>query len=229
MAIRFERKTPATWSDEVVDRAKVEKRYGKCKGRIMFPTTHDITPNLVVASLRVLHKMLEAGNEVLIVSKPHESCIRVLCSELRRWQKQLMFRFTIGSADNETLSFWESGAPGFSERLWCLRYAFEQGYQTSVSCEPMLDRHVEQVVDACTPYVTDSIWIGKANKLLTRMRRNECTAKELAQGEQLVAWQNDKAILALYEKLRHRPVIKWKESIKTIVGIDISAELGHDS
>jgi hypothetical protein len=228
MAIRFDRDTPGDWSAESVNRAKVDKGYGKRKGRIMFPTTHDITPEILQDCTTVLKKMLAAGNEVLIVSKPHPAVILELCRELRRWRKWIMFRFTIGSADEAVLSYWEPGAPSFHERLRCLAHAWDRGYQTSVSSEPMLDRNVEAVVEACAPFVTDSIWIGKANKLLLRMRRNGCTPEQLARGEELVAWQNDDAIKALYERLKDHSLVRWKESIKAVVGLDSPTEAGHD-
>jgi DNA repair photolyase len=228
MAVRFGRKTPVTWGTEVVDRAKVDKRYGKRRGRIMFPTTHDITPGLLDDCTTVLKKLLAAGNEVLIVSKPHRECIIALCIDLEPWRDQVMFRFTIGSVNDDVLGLWEPGAPGFKERLWCLAHAHARGYQTSVSCEPMLDRDIAAVVKACEPYVTDSIWLGKANRLIQRMRQNGCTPEQLARGEELVGWQNDHEIWRLYRRFEHHPVVRWKESIKAVVGLELPTEAGLD-
>ena len=61
-------------------------------------------------------------------------------------REQLLFRFTVGSAKDDVLSFWEPGAPTFAERMASLELAWAHGYQTSVSCEPMLDGHIEDVV-----------------------------------------------------------------------------------
>ena len=79
-------------------------------------------------------------------------------------KEQLLFRFTIGSALDEVLSFWEPGAPVFAERLAALELAWANGYQTSVSCEPMLDGHIDAVIHQVEPFVTDAIWLGKANR-----------------------------------------------------------------
>jgi len=46
MAVRFKRKTAETWHLEEIDKDKVSKGYGKRRGTIMFPTTHDITPGI---------------------------------------------------------------------------------------------------------------------------------------------------------------------------------------
>ena len=61
--------------------------------------------------------------------------------------------------NNEVLKFWEPGAPSFDERIACLKYAYEAGYATSISCEPMLDDKIDLVIDAVRPDVTHSIWI----------------------------------------------------------------------
>ena len=47
-------------------------------------------------------------------------------------------------------------------------------------------------------------------------------------GEALVALQSDKAIRALYSRYRHDPLIKWKDSIKAVVGVDHPAYAGLD-
>ncbi|MCP3685921.1 MAG: hypothetical protein GY861_25015 [bacterium] len=127
------------------------------------------------------------------------------------------------------MKFWEPNAPDFSERLECLRIAHEYGFQTSVSCEPMLDNDVEQLVELVAPFITDSIWIGKANLLLTRLKINGVLdAETLAKANQLLEWQSDANILALYDKLKDNPQIKWKESIKEVVGIQLATESGLD-
>jgi len=228
MAVRFGRCTAADWPDERVLPAKASKRWGKRRGRIMFPTTHDVTPGLLEPCTAALRSMLVAGNDVLIVSKPHLECIERLCTELAPWRAQVMYRFTIGSLDAGVLALWEPGAPGPAERLACLRAAFEAGCATSVSCEPMLDQHVERVVQAALPYVTDSIWIGKANKLMQRLRTNSASDEQLAAGKALVAAQNDNAIRGLYARLRYEPRIRWKESIKAVVGIERPTQAGLD-
>jgi hypothetical protein len=59
--------------------------------------------------------------------------------------------------DSNTLKFWEPNAPDLPKRLESLKYSFSEGYQTSVSCEPMLDEHIGDVIDQVSPFVMDSI------------------------------------------------------------------------
>ena len=40
--------------------------------------------------------------------------------------------------------------------------------------------------------------------------------------------QTDDHIRIIYESMRHEPKVKWKESIKRVVGLEISARPGMD-
>ena len=108
------------------------------KGVVMFPTTHDITPRFLKRSLKTIKNLL-ANNQVLIVSKPHLLVVRALCKELADRKKDILFRFTIGSLNKSTCVFWEPGAPPRRERIAALKHAFDRGFSTSVSIEPMLE------------------------------------------------------------------------------------------
>jgi DNA repair photolyase len=196
----------------------------------MFPSSHDITPINLSSSIKLLQKLLEAGNEILIVSKPHLSCIKEICSTCKDYKSQVLFRFTIGSADNKTLKIWEPNAPSFEERLECLKYSYEQGYQTSVSCEPMLDNQISAVIEAVIPYVTDAVWIGTINNLMRHLIISGIDSPEvLAQAEILLAGQNVEEIKRLYNKYKDVDKIKWKSSIKKIIGIPLSDSIGADN
>ena len=152
-----------------------------------------------------------------------------MCGEFCEYREKVLFRFTIGSADDEILHFWEPGAPDFAERLDSLRHAHAQRFQTSVSCEPMLDSDVEAVVSAVSPYVSDAIWIGKANQLRQRLKLNgHADAETMRRADELMASQSDDNISRLYDRLRDHPRVKWKESIKKVMGIHIPDTPGLD-
>ena len=229
MAVRFKRRTAETWKDSTLRQKDIDRTYRKRQGRVMFPTSHDITPRNVEHCLLVLMKLLDAGNDVLIVSKPRIECVELLCGDLDRFKSQIVFRFSIGSADDRVLEYWEPGAPTFRQRLSCLKYAFEQGFETSVSCEPMLDDRIEDVVKAVRPYTTDSIWIGKVNNLAPIIRLN-CPGNQVvtSRAAAWVASQSDDAIMDLYQVYRNDRTIKWKDSIKKVVGLGRPIEMGLD-
>ncbi len=220
MAVRFGRATPESWPHQVLDEAKVNKHYGKLKGRVMFPSTHDISLENIQDCLRVMDCLLKAGNDILVVSKPELACIKSICARFKNNKRQILFRFTIGSADDAILTKWEPNASSFGERLKCLKHAHALGYGTSVSCEPMLDVQVGKVIKAASPFVSDSIWLGRANRLRQTIAINCPGDNEVkAMANQLLAEQTDDWILALYNNFKNNPIIRFKDSIKKVVGL----------
>ncbi len=229
MASRFKRKTPDKWKDEEVKQSLFTKKYRKRDGNIMFPSTHDITLDNLELSLTFLENLLQNGNNVLIVTKPHLEVIEKICKKFLSYKDNILFRFTIGSCDTETLKFWEPGAPSFEERLQSLKYAYEQGFNTSISCEPLLDTNTIQLAEILLPYVTDAIWIGKPNKLKLHLKMNGITDSEsVNMAKKLMADLSDEWILQLYDVYKDNPKIKWKDSIKKIVKIEIPTIRGLD-
>lgn len=226
MAIRFRRKTPDTWKEEVL--RKIPKYKKKKDGRVMIPSTHDITPRHLPEALTMLNNLLSVGNELLVVSKPHLECIKAICDSFTQYKGQILFRFTIGSVDSETLKYWEPNAPRFEERFESLKYAYNSGYETSISSEPMLDMNIRELVTRCQPYITNAIWIGRFNKLTNRLTINGCDETVINKGRELLEKQNEVYILGLYEDYKDNPVIKWKDSLKKIVGMDLPAVAGLD-
>ena len=215
MAIRFKRKTYDTWEkEEPVNMA--HKSYGKKEGTIMIPSSHDITPENIDIAAEVIEKLLSSGNELLIVTKPHLECIERITEIAESRKPQIRFRFTIGSANNDTLRLWEPGAPSFEERLESMKIAFNKGFSCSVSCEPLLDNRFDDLYAKTIDFVTDSIWIGKINMAARRVRTNTNGIFPMEKVEELMRWQSDDEIIRLYLKYKDNPKIQWKESIKKV-------------
>ena len=226
---RFGRGDPCMWKHEILRPERLRKIPRVRTGRLMFPSSHDITPRHLDVVIQFIERLLAAGNHLLIVSKPHLDCTAAISERFKDYSDMILFRFTIGSSDSDVLKFWEPGAPSFEERLVCLEYAFEQGFATSVSIEPMLDNDVDAVIHQVQPYVTDSIWLGKANMLKARLTLNGYKDPEtLYRANQLLEWQSDPEIMALYARHRNNPQIRWKESIKKVVGIQLHTVAGRD-
>lgn len=226
MAVRYRQLKPEQWKEERIRWKDVRKRHGYIEGQLMFPSSHDITPHNLLACLIVLRKLLEAGNRVLIVSKPHLECIKAICRAFEEYKEQILFRFTIGAMDNEILSFWEPNAPSYEERKEALKHAFQRGFETSVSSEPMLDPdHIDDLIDDLMPCVTNAIWIGLMNHLKRITMEDEAGKPEL---QKIRNGQTEDKIMAIYQRLRGNPNIKWKSHIKKIVGIPLAEKAGMD-
>ncbi len=219
--------TSEEWQNCLVRESDVLKARPLYPGQVMFPTTHDILPENLEACIHVLRGLFKAGNRVLLVSKPHLVCIRELCKEFSAYKEKLLFRFTLTARDSSILEFWEPGAPAYAERIESLCYAFNEGFQTSVSIEPMLDTgDVVDMVKELLPCVNHSIWLGKMNKIDERVQIDSDQAVLFV--ERIKAGQLDEEIFRIYSELKDEPLIRWKESIKAVVGIEPAGEAGLD-
>jgi DNA repair photolyase len=211
----------------VVNEKAVNKKWKKYDGVVMFPSVHDITPAVLEPCLTTIGHILDAGNKILIVSKPHLECIQAICKMFDFERDQIVFRFTIGADSDEVLGYWEPHAPTFQERLASLSYAWEEQFATSVSIEPMLDRtNIIRLVDTIYSFVSDTIWIGKMNAIGKRVA--VVTDEDRQQVAQIVAGQTDEEIKKVYLALKDNPKVRWKESIKQVVGLPLATQAGLD-
>lgn len=226
--VRFQRIKLEDWERPQVRKHDVDRRMGRiCKHAVMFPTTHDITPQVLDACETTIQHLLDGGNPLLIVSKPHIECIMSICKRFEAYMDQILFRFTIGALDETILEYWEPGAPRFLERFQCLKLAWQMGYKTSVSVEPMLDGdNVIELFAMLEPFVNDAIWIGKMNKV--KERTKTLTPTDELHVSKIIEGQTDEKIWTLYNELKDEPKVKWKESIKSVVGLDLATEAGVD-
>lgn len=217
------------WKNVFNEFRKIHKNLGG-HGIIMFPSTHDITPKTIDYCLETLKFMLayeRNSYKFLIVSKPQKECIKRLCSELKEYKKRVAFRFTIGSADDTVLKFWEPDASSFKERVACVKYAFDHDYKTSVSCEPMLDDNINAVIKVVHKYVTDTIWLGNARLIKTRLNCNGFKDSEhKAAAAKLNSLQTESAAKALYARWGTDEKIKWKDSLKKVLKLPFASVVG---
>ena len=214
---RFKRvASKEAWRDEKL----IDAKTGKCKKYpepIMFATSHDITGTYLQAYRCHLYNILKAGNTVILVSKPHRESIEAICSEFSSFRDTMILRFTIGGLDCDALKVWEPGAPSLSERMWCLQYAFEQGFKTSVSAEPMLvnAEGAEQLYYAVEPLITEDIWFGKMFKIGSYAKHRN---PEVAQrATELQEFYKDDNIMQFVRSMTGLPKVEWKDSIKEVI------------
>jgi len=219
--VRWRTKPPEKWTEESIVDSWLEKEQPKINGVIMFPTQHDITPHYLDASLYLIKRILDAGNNILIVSKPQMECIVNVVKVLLEYPpEQSMVRFSIGSLDPEIMKFWERGASTPRERIECLEHAHRHGINTSVSAEPLLptsESYAEtgrRLYDALLPHISNDIWFGRLNHPTQRIIDKDKYADEI---KRLQNFQSMYACLEFYDTAKHLPKIKWKDSITNLV------------
>lgn len=215
MAIRFKRKTSDTWKEEVP--LSLENRsFKKEDGVITIPYSHDITPTNIGTAIQVMEKLLTSGNNLLVLTKPHFTCVKHIADTFESCKDRVAFRFIIGSADSQALKLWEPGAPDFQERLESLEYAFRKGYATSISCDPLLDDNFSSLYEKVSPFVTESIWVGKMKMASKRTKANTAGTFPKENVAKLLETQTDEKILDLFRRYRGNPRVLWRESIQKV-------------
>ena len=210
MAIRFKRKTEETWKVMELNQKMLEKNFKKRKGRVMFPSSHDILPEYMEQCFIILKRLLKVENTVLITTKPHLSVIQELCEEFIPYKRLIQFRFTITSLNNDLLKFWEPGAPTFEERFEALKNAKSLGYKTSVSIEPFLDQNPIPLVKKLKPYITESIWLGKMNYI----KRNDFKNHEISFYKAIRQNYTRENLQTIVNQLKRHDKIRFKDSIR---------------
>jgi len=218
-ALRFGRITdPDEWKDMKPNKKVINANYRKREGRIMFPSAHNITPNNFDDCIIVLKKLLQSGNEVLIVSKPDLQCTLSLLKILQPYKSQVELRYTITSINPERLKYWEPNASSLEERLNAL--SLSQGYVTSVNIEPYLDENPIPLIRTVAPYSSE-IWLGFMNWIGWLPKINPTLDQEILQEKmhyirKISSWTNVQKIVQNLKLLPEdiRVKIRFKDSIK---------------
>ena len=194
-----------------VNTKKVEKKWLKPKASrpskyIMFPSSHGIFAEYVEDYIKVAEKILVAGHDLLVVTKPRRECIQRISEALESYKGKIVFRLTITSDMNDVLELWEPNAPKFEERLECLQMLHARGFKTSVSIEPFLSDPLS-IVSKVDQYVTDSIWVGYMSGMGYVKDVPESEVKRVKELYKLSHTDE------LVKKLSVNPKIYWKSSI----------------
>lgn len=214
--VRVRKKTKENWKDEVLNQQWLDCEVKYYKGGIMFPQSHNISPQHLNENIFMMRKILEKGNRLFCVTKPYMVCTERICNEFSNYKDTLHLCFSIGSTNSDTLKFWEEGGTTFEERLECLKLSFSKGFMTSVSSEPLLDENIDDLVEKLTPYITKNIWIGKMNNPRGMMGMNGYRDWETTERlEKLIRFQtNPQIIRHYYEKYKDNPKVLWKETYR---------------
>ncbi len=222
---RFRQIPAEQWSQMKLKPGITAKKWPKPNprwGRYMFPTAHDITNNPWVRDpcFAVIQSILQQGYEILIVTKPEFEVIKLLCLIFRQYREKIELRFTITSADEKLLKFWEPNAPSFRERFFALKHAYLCKFKTSVSIEPFLDNNPIPLIKRVAKFC-DTIWIGPMNYIEEFVKEN---VKEAGQSwpvgfEERYSFEN---LYSIYQVIKKYPQIRFKDAFLN----EIEAKVG---
>lgn len=216
ISIRNDEKTAATWKEEVVIPENLNCKVNKCIGRFMYPSKHDISLQHLDEHIFMIGKILKAGNSIFIITKPHIECVERICKEFTNYKDKIELCVTICSTNSDTLKFWEPGATSYEERKECLQLAFRNGFTTSVSAEPLLDRNLDGLVEELTPFITRHLWFGKMNFPMQGLTANgHVDIETMKKVKNLINFHNDGAFIRFYyNKYKDNPKIQWKSHFR---------------
>lgn len=193
--------------DIIIDDKKVKKSWKKSSNKmIMFPSSHDIFPEFIDKYIEVCKNILNAGNSIMIVTKPRLNCIDKLIEQLSNHKDKIIFMLTITSSDQNLLEYYEKNAPTYDERKQCLINLFNNGYYTSISMEPFLNDPFI-VINELDQYVTHNIWLG----LMSGFKNN----KEINVDEKLrlTKLYSKEHISEIINKIKNNNKIMFKTSV----------------
>jgi DNA repair photolyase len=206
---------------------------------IMYPTTHDILPEIVDESFQAIQNMLDANINVLVVTKPHFEVIKEIVRTFTKYKSgnpKIILRFSIGTNNDELLSFWEPNTPKFGERFRVLKYAYNKEFHTSVSMEPFfptsndnktptIENFIE-LVKNLLKFVKGTLWIGKMNHIPVNVQRGKALSfREQNKINYLRKFYKLENIITLVSELYRENQVKWKESIKRVIIKEILKEV----
>lgn len=191
---------------------------------IMYPSIHDTnTKNMAQVFFNISLMMLAKNVYVLFVTKPNYTVMKLFAKLLYQYRDRIFFRLTMTTNDEEQLKFWEPNAPSFNDRLKSIKLLCKRGFQTSVSCEPMMPpmmvgNYVESMiayVDSILPYVQHEFWLGMMNHVPVERYHNAPLTEEMRQKfASVTQYYTEANIVALVRHYHQHPKIQWKESVK---------------
>lgn len=192
---------------------------------IMYPSVHDVTPDIMDDAFITLHNMITAKNvKILFVTKPFLSVMERFIEEFIDNRERFTIRLTIGSDDETQRLFWEGNASTFAERRRVAETLHRKGFDGSVSAEPLLIpkngsknfvKGTISFINSLLPFVKNSIWIGLLNHVpVQKIRGRYLTGEEKSQIRNLTKHYTDENILRIVKHYYKNSKIFWKESIK---------------
>lgn len=213
MALRFGRiQNEEEWKEMKPNMKAINKNYKKRKGMIMFPTSHDITLESVDNYIIVLKKLLKVRNNVLITTKAKQKCIskiyREIFKENKKYKSQVEFRITIGSNDNNILNIYEKNAPSLYERLFNLSALSLNGFKTSVSIEPFLDKNPIDLIKNICEFMSfkGTIWLGSMSGKVPDELKENYTIENLRK----IVSEINKLPEEIKSKIQYKDSIRYK-------------------
>ena len=91
----------------------------------------------------------------------------------------------------------------------------------------MLDSdNIGALITDILPFVTNALWIGTMNETSRRVNIDSPEVEENLQ--RILEGQTEEKLQAIYERHKGNEKIKWKDEVKSIVGLERQTTTGMD-
>ncbi|GAG87580.1 unnamed protein product, partial [marine sediment metagenome] len=84
---------------------------------------------------------------------------------------------------------------------------------------PYLDFDISLMVYELLPYINDTIWIGKMNRINQRVDTSKWEKKDFKYLDMVKESQTDEFIEDMYNEFKDNKKVKWKDSIKKLMNL----------
>ncbi|MFW9992002.1 MAG: radical SAM protein [Candidatus Odinarchaeota archaeon] len=216
------------WTSPVIRTKDVAKGYRKRKGRIMLPSSHNIDGSNLVEATWVLMKLLDAGNEnILVVMKTHPDVMGAICLSLKEagYIDRVEIRHSIPTLHYETWKLFMPGCPTADEIFEAIRRGKKYHVKQSVNIGPFVCRRPWEVVQKAVKFgiTPDNIWIEPMSHRTKLYKRSAVLRKYKDKLERLYSPRSLRAIHDQIElmgyhinykktftgKMAKEPSLKW--------------------
>lgn len=207
-----------------LDEKKIKKRWRKPRNGekiIFFPSTHDIFVEMMESYVAVVTKIINAGHEIMYVTKPHIDgtlkFIELFPPELKEY---IHVWITISTDDNDIIRRFEKHTPLIEERIECIQLLMDAGFNVNIMCEPYLSDPT-MFLDKFIPMINGIIAIGPVN-----YSRNIVMFKDLNENKEMLAYLDSLATndmtIKIMEYMRDKEnIFPKKDLIKNVLRLKI--------
>lgn len=182
---------------------------------LFFPSTMDIFAENAADYVSTCRRIIDAGHEILFVTKPTIASITAIADGLeaagKKYKDRVAIYITITSSDDAVLGMFEPRASKYAERVACLRLLVERGFDANIMMEPYLSDPVPlipQLVALLPP--SGTLFVGKCNYSAS-FRFSEDSAVDSKMRKMLNEVYSDENVLKLYETVMRYPQVFFKK------------------
>ncbi len=110
---------------------------------------------------KVHEELDDNDSEMLLVLKPSLQIMMSICEKLEVYKGRLIFVIHLNSVNTPIIKLVDPYSPYSVDRLSALKFAFENGFRTTIEAIPIYDNAIFELIEKVKEFVTDFIHVDK--------------------------------------------------------------------